>query len=187
MYIVDTVLNDIHWGSKVQGEGHSPCCYVSPCSLRVLTISSSQDHTVNLTLYSSDKHTVLLKTQSKITLNKWSINKNAFEYAKRPLAPSLHASEWTSLNMSGWGGLQEGGSLYSEVQVEQVWTCAGSNCTVSSNVSWVIVTWDHPCGQTGGWKYCMSITWWTIYKGHKQTGVLKLTLFCTRATKVISH
>ena len=68
VYVVDTVLNNrpIHRAGKVQGEGHSPCCYVSPCSLRVLTISSSQDHTV-LTMYFSDKHAVLLKTQSKIT------------------------------------------------------------------------------------------------------------------------
>ena len=31
---------------------------------------------------------------------------------------TVRASQWTSLNRSGWGG-----SLYSEVQVAQVWTC----------------------------------------------------------------
>ena len=44
---------------------------------------------------------------------------------------------------TGWLG--GGESLYSEVQVEQVWTSlGGGTCIGRSDASWVIVTWDPP-------------------------------------------
>ena len=151
---VDLVMHRCHWFCQTANK-HKCFLHVMLCGRYVLLVSCKPSLSVfqcrwlrmtelaswrvmfiNGSLNSTEQH----RLQQKNCMENYTIHtRKHFSRIRTARLPTIGGEAPCRGDKGpGW----EEGSLYSEVQVEQVSTCWGGPCMVRCNASWVMMSWD---------------------------------------------